>query len=61
MAVTTERVTVTRPSDLVRSIDRLERNRSRFMAEAAERELVRRRREGLMRSLEAPPGFTGIR
>ena len=49
-----ERVTVTLPAELVERIDRLERNRSRFMAEAAEHELVRRRREGLLRSLEAP-------
>ena len=51
---TTERVTVTLPVELLERIDRLERNRSRFMAEAAERELVRRRHEGLLRSLEAP-------
>ena len=51
---TTERVTVTLPIELVERIDRLERNRSRFMAEAAEREFMRRRREGLLRSLEAP-------
>lgn len=51
---TTERVTVTLPIELVERIDRLERNRSRFMAEAAERELVRRRHEGLLRSLAAP-------
>lgn len=51
---TTERVTVTLPLELVESIDRLERNRSRFIAEAVENELARRRREGLLRSLEAP-------
>lgn len=51
---TTERVTVTLPIELVERIDRLERNRSRFMAEAAEHELLRRRREGLLRSLETP-------
>lgn len=51
---TTERVTVTLPIDLVESIDRLERNRSRFIAEAVEHELVRRRREGLLRSLASP-------
>jgi len=51
---TTERVTVTLPTELVERIDRLERNRSRFMAEAAEHELVRRLHEGLLRSLEAP-------
>lgn len=51
---TTVRVTVTLPIELVERIDRLERNRSRFMAEAAERELIRRRREGLFRSLKTP-------
>ena len=51
---TTERVTVTLPVELVESIDRLERNRSRFIAEAVQHELVRRRREGLRRSLENP-------
>jgi hypothetical protein len=51
---TTERVTVTLPAELVKSIDRFERNRSRFVAEAVERELIRRRREGLLRSLESP-------
>jgi hypothetical protein len=51
---TTERVTITLPIDLVACIDRFERNRSRFITEAVERELVRRRREGLLRSLESP-------
>jgi post-segregation antitoxin (ccd killing protein) len=51
---TTERVTVTLPAELVESIDRLENNRSRFIAEAVEHELDRRRREGLRRSLEHP-------
>ena len=51
---TTERVTVTLPINLVESIDRLERNRSRFIAEAVEHELVRRRREGLLKSLQTP-------
>lgn len=50
----TERVTVTLPTALVASIDRVERNRSRFIAEAVENELTRRRREGLLRSLEKP-------
>ena len=50
----TERVTVTLPVELVEGIDRFERNRSRFIAEAVEHELVRRRREGLLRSLEHP-------
>lgn len=51
---TTERVTVTLPVELVERIDRLERNRSRFIAQAVEHELVRRRRAGLRRSLDNP-------
>jgi Arc/MetJ-type ribon-helix-helix transcriptional regulator len=51
---TTERVTVTLPIDLVARIDQLERNRSRFITEAVQRELERRRREELLRSLEHP-------
>ncbi|HEY1337131.1 MAG TPA: ribbon-helix-helix domain-containing protein [Bryobacteraceae bacterium] len=49
-----ERMTVTLPSDLVKDIDRLEKNRSRFVAEAVRRELDRRRRDELRRSLENP-------
>lgn len=37
-----ERVTVTLPQDLVRDIDRREKNRSKFVAEAVRRELVYR-------------------
>jgi hypothetical protein len=51
---TTERVTVTLPAELVGGIDRLERNRSRFIAEAVEHELARRRREALLRSVHNP-------
>ena len=51
---TTERVTVTLPRQIVEEIDQLERNRSRFVLEAVRRELERRRREQLRRSLEAP-------
>jgi hypothetical protein len=51
---TTERVTVTLPLELVEGIDRFERNRSRFIAEAVEHELVRRRREGLLVSIKRP-------
>jgi hypothetical protein len=51
---TTERVTVTLPIELVERIDRLERNRSRFITRAVEHELLRRRREGLLRSLASP-------
>ena len=51
---TTERVTVTLPVDLVEEIDRYERNRSRFITEAVEREIHRRLREGLLQSLANP-------
>jgi hypothetical protein len=52
--VSVERVTVTLPTDLVRDIDRREKNRSRFVAEAVRRELDHRRREELRRSLQHP-------
>jgi hypothetical protein len=45
---------VTLPIELVEDIDRFERNRSRFIAEAVKHELVRRRRAGLLRSLKSP-------
>ena len=51
---TTERVTVTLPSDMIQNIDRLERNRSRFISEAVANELVRRRREAFAISLRSP-------
>lgn len=50
----TERVTVTLSAELVESIDRFERNRSRFIAKAVEHELARRRRAGLLRSVKNP-------
>lgn len=50
----TDRVTVTLPSEIVREIDRRVKNRSRFMLDAVKRELMRRRREELRRSLRAP-------
>ena len=49
-----ERVTVSLPGELLRDIDRREKNRSRFVAEAVRRELARRRRDELHRSLENP-------
>jgi hypothetical protein len=49
-----ERVTVTLSDDLIRDIDRREKNRSRFVAEAVRRELDRRRRLELRRSLQHP-------
>jgi len=48
------RITITLREDLVARIDRLERNRSRFIADAVERELHRRLRDELRRSLDAP-------
>jgi len=51
---TIKRVTVTLPADLVESIDRIEKNRSRFIKDAVERELARRRHEELRRSLANP-------
>ena len=49
-----ERVTVTLSADLVRYIDRLEPNRSRFIAEAVEHEIRRRSRDALLHSLGNP-------
>jgi hypothetical protein len=51
---TTERVTVTLPTDVLRDIDRVEHNRSKFVLEAVRHELQRRRREDLERSLRSP-------
>ena len=48
------RVTVTLPAELVEEIDRLESNRSRFVADGVRREIERRRREALERSLRQP-------
>ena len=53
-AAPSERVTVTMPADLIAGIDRFERNRSRFIADAVRHELKRRRRQELLRSLEEP-------
>ncbi|GAB4336374.1 MAG: hypothetical protein Kow0010_24160 [Dehalococcoidia bacterium] len=50
----TERVTVTLSTELLESIDRVAKNRSRFIKDAVERELARRRQEALRRSLEHP-------
>jgi hypothetical protein len=51
---TTERVTVILSADVLEGIDRLERNRSRFIAEAIEHELTRRRRDALLGSVRSP-------
>jgi post-segregation antitoxin (ccd killing protein) len=50
----TERVTVTLPADLLQEVDQLERNRSRFIAEAVQHEVARRRRAALMASVRSP-------
>jgi hypothetical protein len=56
-----ERVTVTMSADLVQEIDRLERNRSRFITDAVRHELERRRRDALMQSINNPhPDATGL-
>jgi hypothetical protein len=56
-----ERVTVTLRTDLLNEIDRIERNRSRFIAVAVEHELQRRRRKTLLASLENPhPETAGL-
>ena len=52
--MSTERITVTLSGELVDGIDRLERNRSRFIAEAVEHELARRRRDELLTSVSNP-------
>jgi len=49
-----KRVTVTLPETVVEEIDRWEKNRSKFVLEAAERELELRRRQELERSLRHP-------
>lgn len=51
---TMQRVTVTLPDELVQEVDREERNRSRFVQVAVERELERRRQDRLRESLRAP-------
>jgi hypothetical protein len=49
-----ERITVSMPAELVARIDRVERNRSRFITQAVRHELKHRRRLELLSSLEAP-------
>lgn len=53
-----ERVTITLPAGLVEKIDLLERNRSRFIAEAVEHELALRRRSALLQSVQNPHAET---
>ena len=47
-------MTVTLPAETVENIDRLEKNRSRFIAQAVKRELEHRRHEELQRSIDNP-------
>lgn len=49
-----ERITVTLSGDLVRDIDRREKDREKFVADAVKSELDRRRAAELTRSLENP-------
>jgi hypothetical protein len=51
---TAEPVTVTLPADVIRDIDRMETSRSKFILDAVQHELQRRRREGLELSLREP-------
>lgn len=47
-------MTISLPGDLVKEMDRREKQRSKFIAEAVRRELDRRRQAELDRSLENP-------
>lgn len=51
---TSERVTITLPASLLDEVDQLERNRSRFIAEAVQHEVTRRRRAALLESIQSP-------
>jgi post-segregation antitoxin (ccd killing protein) len=49
-----QRVTITLPANLLHEVDQLERNRSRFITEAVQHEVARRRRAALMESVRSP-------
>ena len=49
-----ERITITLPGELVEEIDRRERNRSKFVREAIQNEIERRKRAALRASLRKP-------
>jgi post-segregation antitoxin (ccd killing protein) len=51
---TSERVTITLPAKLLHEVDQLERNRSRFISEAVQHEVARRRRAALLESVQSP-------
>lgn len=53
-------MTVTLAANLVESIDRIERNRSKFIAEAVEHELARRRQAALLHSIRRPHADTVV-
>ena len=53
-----ERVTITLPARLLHEVDQVERNRSRFIAEAVQHELTRRRRAALLESVRSPHSET---
>ena len=48
------RVTITLPAGLLEEVDRLERDRSRFIADAVQREVTRRRHAALLESVRSP-------
>lgn len=52
--MTTERITITMPKEIVEEIDRMTNNRSRFILDAVRHELDRQRREDLRLSLCNP-------
>jgi Arc/MetJ-type ribon-helix-helix transcriptional regulator len=52
--MTSERVTVTLPEEIVRDIDHREKNRSKFILQAVQNELDRRKRDELQKSLQNP-------
>jgi metal-responsive CopG/Arc/MetJ family transcriptional regulator len=52
--MSTTRITITLPRELVERVDRVATNRSRFIAAAMEAELRRRTRVELRRSLDEP-------
>jgi hypothetical protein len=52
--IASESVTVILAVEQVENIDRFGQNRIRFIIEAVEHELVRRRNEDLLRSLQSP-------
>lgn len=54
-----ERVTITLPRELVEEVDRRERNRSKFVREAIQNEIERRRRTALRDSLRSPHSESG--